>query len=193
VEVPVTRRAIAGFALIVLSAGLVACGPKRKPELTRTGSGGARPTPSPSAPVPDLPVDAGPDVSPIREDELGAGDVSAGGGPEGSPLADIYFAYDSAQLSDEARAVLDQHARWLQARGDVRISVEGHCDERGTVEYNLALGEQRAQAAREYLASLGVAASRLNLVSYGKERPIDPGHGEEAWAKNRRAHFAIAR
>jgi peptidoglycan-associated lipoprotein len=189
-----TRRALSILALVGLSAGLLACGgPKRRPELTRTAGAGARSAPSSTTPVPDVPVDTGPDIGTIREDEVGAGDVSAGGGPEGSPLADIYFAYDSAALSDEARAVLDQHARWLQARADVRVVVEGHCDERGTVEYNLALGEQRAQAAREYLASLGVPAGRLSIVSYGKERPIDPGHGEEAWAKNRRAHFAIGR
>jgi peptidoglycan-associated lipoprotein len=88
---------------------------------------------------------------------------------------------------------LEKHALWLQNQRDVRLRLEGHCDERGTVDYNLALGEQRAQAARDYLLSLGVAPERLATVSYGKERPLDPGHEESAWARNRRVHFAVQR
>jgi peptidoglycan-associated lipoprotein len=190
-EVPLTRRAIPLVALLALAVGLSGCGgSKRKPELVRTAGAGSRPAPAQPAPEPG---DIGPDVSTLGGDAIATGDLSAGGGPEGSPLADIYFGFDSAVLTDEGRAVLDQHARWLQARTGVRLSIEGHCDERGTVEYNLALGEQRAQAAREYLASLGIPVARLGIVSYGKERPLDPGHSEEAWAKNRRAHFAVAR
>jgi peptidoglycan-associated lipoprotein len=112
---------------------------------------------------------------------------------EGGPLADVRFEYDSAALSDEARSVLEKHALWLQGQREVRVIVEGHCDERGTVEYNLALGEQRARAVRDYLASLGVAGARLRVVSYGKERPLDPGSDEAAHAKNRRAHFNVSR
>ena len=112
---------------------------------------------------------------------------------EGGPLTDIYFDYDQATLSDAARAALEKHARWIQARPTARITVEGHCDERGTVEYNLALGDRRAQVTRDYLVGLGVPKNRLNAVSFGKERPVDPGHEEGAWAKNRRAHFAVAR
>ena len=100
---------------------------------------------------------------------------------------------DSAALGDEARATVESHALWLQGHRDVAVTVEGHCDERGTVDYNLALGEQRARATRDYLVSLGVAAERLRVVSYGKERPLDPGSDESAWARNRRARFAVSR
>jgi peptidoglycan-associated lipoprotein len=112
---------------------------------------------------------------------------------EGGPLADIHFDYDQATLSDEARGILEKHALWMQNHREARVLVEGHCDERGTVEYNLALGNQRAQAAHDYLASLGVARDRLRTTSYGKERPLDPGQNESAWARNRRAHFAVSR
>ena len=95
------------------------------------------------------------------------------------------------RANDEARSVLEKHALWLQGQRDVRVIVEGHCDERGTVEYNLALGEQRARAVRDYLASLGVAGARLRVVSYGKERPLDPGSDAAAMARNRRAHFNV--
>jgi peptidoglycan-associated lipoprotein len=107
------------------------------------------------------------------------------------PLEDIHFAYDSAVLTDEVRATLDAHADWLLRYSTVTVLIEGHCDERGTVEYNLALGERRANAAFGYLTSLGVSADRMRTISYGKESPLDPGHNEEAWARNRRGHFQI--
>ncbi len=110
----------------------------------------------------------------------------------GGPLEDIRFDYDSHALSDEGRALLAKNAEWLKQHPRARVIVEGHCDERGTVDYNLALGEQRALAARDYLQSLGVAADRMRTASYGKERPVDPGQTEAAWAKNRRAHFSVS-
>ena len=112
---------------------------------------------------------------------------------EGGPLADIHFEFDQAGLTDEAKGILEKHAVWLQAHRDARVTVEGHCDERGTVEYNLALGERRANAARDYLVSLGVAGPRLQSSSFGKEKPLDPASNEAAWARNRRAHFAVSR
>jgi peptidoglycan-associated lipoprotein len=108
-----------------------------------------------------------------------------------SPLADIPFEFDSAVLLDQARATLDRHADWLNRHPTVTLLIEGHCDERGTVEYNLALGERRAAAASAYLSSLGIPANRLKTISYGKEFPLDPGHTDEAWSRNRRAHFQI--
>jgi peptidoglycan-associated lipoprotein len=108
-----------------------------------------------------------------------------------SPLADIRFDFDSAVLLESAKATLDHHADWLKRYPSVTLLVEGHCDERGTVEYNLALGERRATVAYNYLMSLGIPATRLKTISYGKEFPVDPGHTEEAWARNRRAHFQI--
>jgi peptidoglycan-associated lipoprotein len=108
-----------------------------------------------------------------------------------SPLADIRFDFDSAVLLEAGQATLDHHADWLKRYPSVTLLVEGHCDERGTVEYNLALGERRATVAYNYLMSLGIPATRLKTISYGKEFPLDPGHTEEAWARNRRAHFQI--
>ena len=102
-----------------------------------------------------------------------------------------FFDFDSYVLSDAARGVLDQDAKLLRANSGLKVTIEGHCDERGTVEYNQALGEKRAQAARDYVVAAGVEASRLQIISYGKERPFDPGHDEAAWAKNRRAHFVL--
>jgi peptidoglycan-associated lipoprotein len=106
-------------------------------------------------------------------------------------LADIHFDYDRADLRDADRSILSQNADTLKKFDFLRITVEGHCDERGSVEYNLALGERRAKAAYDYLVSLGVDASRLKTVSYGKEVPLCQESNEECWARNRRAHFAI--
>jgi len=104
---------------------------------------------------------------------------------------DVLFAYDSYVLSDAAQALLQAKAQFLKNNPDVQVVIEGHCDERGTREYNLALGDRRANAAQRYLTGLGVAGERMKTVSYGKERPLDPGQNEAAWAKNRRAHFVI--
>jgi peptidoglycan-associated lipoprotein len=101
----------------------------------------------------------------------------------------VYFEFDQATLSDLAKETLVRNAEWLRANPNARIQVEGNADERGTPEYNLALGERRAAAVKSYLSSLGVEGSRLVTISYGEERPADPGHGEEAWEKNRRVDF----
>jgi peptidoglycan-associated lipoprotein len=104
---------------------------------------------------------------------------------------DINFDYDKFSLRPEAREILKQHADYLAKNKDVNVSIEGHCDERGTSEYNLALGERRATEAMKYLKELGISVKRMKTVSYGKEKPLDPGHNEEAWAKNRRDHFVV--
>ena len=106
-------------------------------------------------------------------------------------LLPAFFDFDSYALRSDARAALDQDAKLLRERTEVQITIEGHCDERGTVEYNLALGEKRARAARDYLVAAGVAGPRIQIVSYGKERPFEDGHNEAAWAKNRRAHLIL--
>ena len=103
----------------------------------------------------------------------------------------VFFGLDSATLSPQSRGVLDKQAKWLKLFPDVSITIEGHCDERGTREYNLALGEQRASAVRSYLIALGVEAQRLNTISYGKERPYALGHDEESWKSNRRSVSVI--
>jgi peptidoglycan-associated lipoprotein len=107
-------------------------------------------------------------------------------------LADIRFDFDKFNLKDDARATLKNHAEWLNKNKDVMIVVEGHCDERGTAEYNLALGERRANAAGKFLMDMGIDAKRIKTLSYGEELPLDPGHNEDAWARNRRAHFAAS-
>jgi peptidoglycan-associated lipoprotein len=104
---------------------------------------------------------------------------------------DVYFEFDSIRLAPQAQEILTKKAKWLRANPAAKITIEGHCDNRGTNEYNLALGEGRAQSAREFLVDLGIAASRLNTISYGEERPMDHAQAEESWAKNRRAHFII--
>jgi peptidoglycan-associated lipoprotein len=106
-------------------------------------------------------------------------------------LKDIYFAFDQFDLSDEARRILTENAKILLAHPNLVVQVEGHCDERGSSEYNLALGEKRAVSAKLYLIRLGVKGNRLSTISYGEEMPADPGHTEAAWAKNRRCHFVI--
>jgi peptidoglycan-associated lipoprotein len=107
------------------------------------------------------------------------------------PLGDVFFDFDSTVLSAEAQNQLKQNASWLGNNSLNRALIEGHCDSRGTSEYNLALGERRASTAKEYLVRLGVTTSRLETVSFGEERPFDAGTGENAWAKNRRAHFVM--
>lgn len=111
--------------------------------------------------------------------------------PAASPLKDISFDFDKYDLKAEARAALKTNADWLKANASARVEIEGHCDERGTNEYNLALGAKRAQAAKDYLATLGISKERLSTISYGEELPVCKEHNDECWQKNRRAHFVI--
>lgn len=108
-----------------------------------------------------------------------------------SPLQPVFFDYDSSEVNGDAQKVLAGNAEVMKKYKSWVVTIEGHCDERGTAEYNLALGERRAVSARTYLVSLGIPAERLRVVSYGKEFPFDPGHNEAAWAKNRRDHFVV--
>ncbi len=107
-------------------------------------------------------------------------------------LKDVHFTFDSDELDETARQTLVENSKWLQSNPGVKAVIEGHCDERGTEDYNLALGKRRANAVRSYLISLGVKPGRMSTVSYGENIPLDPGHNEAAWALNRRAHFAIS-
>jgi peptidoglycan-associated lipoprotein len=110
---------------------------------------------------------------------------------ESQMLKDIHFDFDQYEIRPGDVEVLNENAALLMKYPDVEIQIEGHCDERGTVEYNLALGERRANRTRNYLVSLGVSPDHISTISYGEEKPLDPGHNEEAWAKNRRAHTVI--
>lgn len=112
---------------------------------------------------------------------------------EASAFRDIHFNFDRYNLAPEDRQILDDHAKWLMAHPEYIVQIEGNCDERGTAEYNLALGDRRAMSARDYLADLGIPKERMSTISYGKERPLDPAHSEEAWAKNRRDHFTVTK
>ncbi len=106
-------------------------------------------------------------------------------------LEDIHFDFDRSTIRPDAREMLLDHAEELQGASSANVLIEGHCDERGTNEYNMALGERRARSTRDFLVSYGIDRSRLSTISYGEERPLDPGHTEESWSKNRRAHFVI--
>ncbi len=106
-------------------------------------------------------------------------------------FSNIYFDYDKSDIKPDMRKILADHARALKDNPNIKLVIEGHCDERGTIEYNLALGERRANAVKNYLENYGIDANRLSTISYGKERPLDPGHNEAAWAKNRRAQFEV--
>lgn len=124
-------------------------------------------------------------VAPAPEPVSQAGELRAS-------LEKIYFDFDSTTLSTEARDRLAKNAELMKKAPQVNVRIEGHCDERGSDEYNLALGEKRAQAAKKYLTSLGVPADHLSVISYGKEKPADPGHDAAAWAKNRRDEFVVS-
>jgi peptidoglycan-associated lipoprotein len=141
-------------------------------------------TPVVAAPTP-VPADEVED--PLEAELAAANDYAYANGL----LGDVYFDFDRYALREDARARLARNAEFLRTRPEFVVNVEGHCDERGTNEYNLALGERRAQAAREYLVSLGVDAGRLRSLSYGEERPLCAESGEGCWQRNRRAHFVL--
>ena len=188
-------KAARSIATLVASAALVtavACG-KKTPPVARP----APPPPTTTAPTPPGPP-APPEparepvsvpAEPVRDDAISS--ASLDDLNKNSPLKPVYFELDSSELSAANQKALDDNAALLKRYPSWAVTVEGHCDERGTAEYNLALGERRAIAARAYLVSLGIAADRLRTVSYGKEFPFDPGHDETAFSKNRRAHFVI--
>ncbi|MDX2238880.1 MAG: peptidoglycan-associated lipoprotein Pal [Hyphomonadaceae bacterium] len=165
-------RKIAFFSAAAALA-LSACASRREPVAPPTPV----PTPAPRpAPVPEAP--RGPVAGSLEDFRVSVGER-------------VFFGYDRFDLTGEARAILDRQAAWLRRYPSVRVLVAGNCDERGTREYNLALGARRAAAARDYLVSLGVEAGRVETVSYGKERPLDPRANEEAWSVNRNAHTQI--
>ena len=155
------------------------------PEST-SSSAGEIPVTRPTPPT-ETPIGAQPSVS-ASSLPTGAASAAALGAAQ---LKDVFFDYDKALIEAEQKTALNENARWLQANSTVRITVEGHCDERGTAEYNLGLGDRRAKAVRDFLLISGVAANRITIISYGKERPFVLGHDERAWKQNRRAHFAV--
>ena len=157
----------------------------------------ARPTASPppvAAPAPPRPPSRVEEAVPVPMESIAENAIASRSLDElnlDSPFAPAFFGLDSAELDDTGRAVVTANAGLLRTYPTWAVTVEGHCDERGTTEYNLALGERRAMAVKTYLVSLGIAADRMLTVSYGEEFSFDAGHDEEAWASNRRAHFVI--
>jgi peptidoglycan-associated lipoprotein len=189
------RQTFVIVAVLALAAA-VACGGKKPPiarplpppppaAASAAPPGGARP-PAPPEPVAE-PTVVPPE--PVREDAIAS--ASLDDINRNSPLKPLFFEYDSSEITDTGRAVLDENAATLKKYPSWMVTIEGHCDERGTAEYNLALGDRRAAAARMHLIALGISADRLRTVSYGKEFPFDAGHDEAAFEKNRRAHFVI--
>jgi peptidoglycan-associated lipoprotein len=120
-----------------------------------------------------------------------AAGADARGAEKESVLKDAFFDFDKSSIRPDAKQSLDENAKWLKANPKAALTIEGHCDERGTREYNLGLGQRRAKAAKDYLVSAGIDAKRIKIISYGKERPFMPGHDESAWKWNRRAHFVL--
>ena len=186
-------RGVRLFAATALAATVAvsACG-KKKPALPPA------PPPPPAAaasttPTPPPPPPAAPRETPPRtptEDEVFASKSLAALNAE-KPLGDVFFALDSAQLGDDARPILQKDADWMKRWTSTKVMIEGHADSRGTAEYNLALGERRAVAVRDYLTSLGIAADRVQIVSKGKEAPFCADENEACWQQNRRGHFVI--
>ncbi len=152
----------------------------------------SNPTAAAPAPKPPTPPEPVPETTPVppeptpTESNLSLDEIN-----KNSPFQPVFFALDSYEVDGTGQQALNGDAAILKKNPGWVITIEGHCDERGTAEYNLALGEKRALAAKTYLVSLGIPADRLRTVSYGKEFPFDPGHDEDAWSKNRRAHFVV--
>ena len=167
------QRAVLGSVLLMAGALLLAGCPK-KPEVATGAPRAEAPAPVPEArhePAPPAPAPA----------------------PAKEPLQDVFFDFDKAVIRDDGKQALNADIQWLKANSAVRIKVEGHCDERGTNEYNLALGDRRAKAVRDYLVAGGIDAKRISTVSYGEERPFVQGHDESAWKWNRRGHFVVVK
>ena len=175
-----------GFGVLAV-VGLFACGNPANPPPPKWTAENSNPSAGSSATT-SKPVVAKSEVTPGSSlDALQRGEAAGGG-----PLKDISFNFDSADLSQTARAILKDNAEWLKGNPAARVQIEGHCDERGAADYNMALGAKRAQAAMDYLATLGVAANRMSTISYGEEIPVCREHTEDCWAKNRRARFGAA-
>ncbi len=172
---------VLSLALLVSLAGVTGC--KKKPPVEPT-----QPAPPPvAAPVPEPPPPPPPAPKPAPEP------ARPSLATLNSQLRLIHFDFDKSAIREDALPILDTNAALMQKYPDLKIVIEGHCDERGTIEYNLALGDRRATAARSEMSARGVDPARISTISYGEERASDPGHNEQAWAENRRASFRFAK
>jgi peptidoglycan-associated lipoprotein len=183
---------IATYSLLALAIGLYSCAPStsQKPD-PKTGTGGATAQSGSDSRAGEGSrggaKESDTDQSSLKQLQEGKSPIT----PASSPLKDVYFDYDRYDLSADARTVLRTNADWLKSNPNARVEIEGHSDERGTNEYNLALGAKRAQSVREYLTTLGVAAGRLSTISYGEEIPVCREQDESCWRQNRRARFVV--
>jgi len=186
---PMTAVAIVGTVLGIVAAG---CAQRQAAVASPATAATPPPVAAPAAPQPPSRVEE--DVLPVPTESIAEDAIASRSLDEvnrNSPFASAFFGLDSAELDDAGRAVVTANAEVLRTYPTWAVTIEGHCDERGTAEYNLALGERRAVAVKAYLMSLGIAPDRIQTVSYGKEFPFDSDHDEPAWAANRRAHFVI--
>jgi peptidoglycan-associated lipoprotein len=193
------------FGIVVLGSALLLAGGCAKKDLVKQDepvtAAAAQPsqTPSSTSTATPAPQQSAPAREEAAKPQTVAGETVSMKDPAvtaaevKSALEKVYFAFDSYALSEQSRETLYKNAEIIIKKSTAKYTVEGHCDERGSDEYNLALGEKRAKSAFNYLVTLGVPAERLVTVSYGKERPAEPGHDEEAWAKNRRVEFSYAK
>jgi len=173
----------AGVVLAIsLSLCIFGCAKKAVPERAEEMQPALE---QPTSPAPPAPVTAPPTETPKVEA------VNLEDQIRGFEDQDVLFDFDKYSLNPEALPILGEKSVFMKAHPEMKIRIEGNCDERGTVEYNLALGDRRAKNARDFLVTSGVSEDQIETISYGEERPLDPGHNEEAWAKNRRDHFVI--
>jgi peptidoglycan-associated lipoprotein len=187
----ITKLVLISIFLLSMAS---ACAKKQQPVEPRITPSLPLPTETPSLPPrrptpTTVPEPIMPPLELLKEKQIESATLEALN--RDSPLEPIFFAYDSSEISSEAQVILKQNVELLTTYRPWTITIEGHCDERGTAEYNLALGERRALAAQSYLVSLGIEAARIMAVSYGKEFPFESGQDEQSWTENRRAHFIV--
>ncbi|WP_026842124.1 peptidoglycan-associated lipoprotein Pal [Citrifermentans bremense] len=201
------RKMILGSLVVLTFGALLSAGCAKKNVVkTEEPISAAQSAPAP-APAPATPQQARPEApaaqqpitetTPSREQPVAqetAKDAGKGAAQEVQlELQKVYFNFDSSDLSEEARGSLSKNAEYLNRQAGTKVRIEGNCDERGSDDYNMALGERRAKSAKDYLVNLGIASDRLSTISYGEEKPADPSHDESAWAKNRRDEFVIVK
>jgi peptidoglycan-associated lipoprotein len=188
------------FTIGVLAGSLMLLGCPKRPEVGQAGPGAVgpaaatAPAPAPAQPSPQtgearVTQPPAPTETPVQPAPAAQAQAQV---PAASPLKDVFFEFDKSAIRDDQKPALNEDVAWLKGNAKAKITVEGHCDERGTAEYNLALGERRAKAVKDYLIAAGVPATLVSTISYGKERPFVLGHDESAWKWNRRGHFVIS-
>ena len=177
-------KVVFGFFAILATMSVAGCSSNAKPEVVS-----AAPASAPAVSKKEVAPAPSDSTTKSSLEALERGESTAT--PTNSPLKDIYFDFDRYDLSAEARETLKANGNWLKANPSTVVQMEGHCDERGATEYNVALGAKRAQAAKDYLVTFGVPAERLSTISYGKELPVCAEHSEACWQKNRRDRFVI--